>query len=121
MWSKGFCKFHQYLRTDKKPKGLNKVSDKRLEENEEYKKVRAQYLAEHPTCEVHGCSNKASDIHHKMHIRAGSLLNDVTQFMATCRTCHQKIHNSPTWAVAEGYLADSKTKADYFKVKINTK
>ena len=27
-WAKGYCKFHQGLRTDKKPKGIKKITEK---------------------------------------------------------------------------------------------
>lgn len=102
-FGKGYCKKHQYLRTDIK-KTINKVSVKRKEQLGEYKDLRGKYLSENPHCEVKECPNTATEIHHKRHERTNKHLNDVTQFMSVCRRCHNKIHENPEWAKKYGYL-----------------
>ncbi len=53
-----------------------------------------------PNCEVCGCP--ATDIHHKA--KRGKNLYNMETFMATCRLCHNKIHDNPAWARELGYL-----------------
>ena len=81
---------------------LRRVSIKRQKELREYAKIRKEYLAAHPTCEVCG-QRKATDIHHRNH-RFGSRLNDVEYFLATCRVCHNDIHQRPSAARDRGLL-----------------
>lgn len=75
-------------------KAPNKVSPKRKEANKEYSVLRDEYLASHPTCEVMllGCEKTAIEIHHVA--GRGNNLNDVSTFKATCRYCHNRIHNA---------------------------
>lgn len=63
-----------------------------------YKKLRAEYFEEHPSCEV--CGSPAHDIHHKRGRDGDNLFND---FLAVCRTCHDIIEANPDWARAKGY------------------
>jgi hypothetical protein len=62
VWGKGYCKFHQYLRTDKKKKTINPISDKRLNELALYRPIRDKYLNENTSCEVRECDNKSTHI-----------------------------------------------------------
>lgn len=75
-------------------KAPNKVSEKRKEANKEYAILRDEYLDSHPTCEVMllGCEKTAIEIHHVA--GRGNNLNDVSTFKATCRYCHNQIHNA---------------------------
>lgn len=75
-------------------KAPNKVSPKRKEANKEYAILRDEYLASHQTCEVMllGCEKTAIEIHHVA--GRGNNLNDVSTFKATCRYCHNQIHNA---------------------------
>lgn len=111
VFGKGYCKIHQYLRTDKKKSEKKKVkrmrpfSKKRGEELDEYYSLRDKYLEEHEFCEVRGCNNKTTNLHHKKG-RSGKLLTDVRYFMACCSECHpKKIHmEDPKWARENGYI-----------------
>ena len=68
----------------------------------EYQKTRVEYLVEHKVCEVAGCNSPSVDIHH-MRGRSGERLNDKSDFLATCRSCHVYIEEHPAWAKAKGY------------------
>lgn len=86
----------------KKRTPIRKVSKKRQAEEAEYKKVRAEYLSEHPKCEVKGCGKFSSECHHKMG-RIGGLLTDKRFFLAVCRTHHTFIELNPEWAKENKY------------------
>ena len=96
-----FAKVYQTSTTDikpektekKKPKPIPKESAKRKVENKEYKTLRKVYLDNHPLCEVKfkGCTKKAVEIHHDK--GRGIRLNDVSNFVAICRNCHNKVEN----------------------------
>ena len=77
----------------KKPKPIPKESKKRKVANNEYKALRKVYLENHPLCEVKlkGCSKKATEIHHDQ--GRGIKLNDVANFVAICRNCHNIVEN----------------------------
>lgn len=108
-FGKGYCKWHQYLRTDKKPKqksynSFKPISDKRTEELAIYRPLRDKYLAEHPVCEVKDCNNSTTNLHHK-NGRLGKMVYNTAYFMACCHLCHPKrIHENPEWARENGYL-----------------
>lgn len=93
------------LRNSKKitvVKTPNKVSPKRAKENQEYLKLRDEYLIAYPSCEVEDCHNRATSIHH-MKGRENGLLLDVKYFLAVCQDCHTKITTDSNWAVNNGY------------------
>ena len=80
---------------------LKPFSEKGRKKNEEYKKVRKEYLEEKEyRCEI--CGGQATDIHHKSG-RAHNTLEKRT-FMALCRFCHSRCHDNPKWARENGYL-----------------
>ncbi len=79
---------------------LKAFSNRKREENEKYKVARNLYFNLHPDCEVCGCP--ATDIHHKA--KRGNNLYNMETFMATCRLCHNRIHDNPAWAREMGYL-----------------
>ena len=81
---------------------LSPVSKRRKEQNKEYTKVRKDYMAAHPRCEL--CNKAdATDIHHKAGRWKGRLV-DANFFMSLCRDCHEHIHKNPAWAYGNGYL-----------------
>ncbi len=88
------------LKRTSKPR---KVSVKRAAELGVYYTLRKTFLREHPICEAQGCAAPATDIHHKDK-RHGKRLNDTSDWMAVCRTCHHTIHREPGLARALGYL-----------------
>lgn len=125
-FSKGYCKFHQHLRTDekykrsqeisrgnvnKKPKTASKivrispVSDKQLEKLRLYRGVRDEYMKIHSTCECRDCNRAATEVHH-MGGRIGDNLINANLFLAVCRMCHRYIEEHPAWAKEEGYSVD---------------
>lgn len=108
VWGKGYCIYHQYLRTDKKPKPIKKVSDKRAEQNKEYLKVRKEYLTEYPFCEFPGCHRKSTECHHKLG-RVEHLLTNPVYFAALCSEHHKWVENNPLQAKAMGLSLDRLT------------
>lgn len=128
----GFCKFHQYLRTDRlqtyktgkhkriksaksKYYRIPKISSKLKTELQTYRPIADKYLEENPICEVKDCDNYSNQVHHKKgrvgysdadaRIIGLKLLWDVRFFMACCGDCHpSKIHNNPKWSYENGYL-----------------
>jgi hypothetical protein len=97
------CQYH--YKKSKKPKTkIKPFSDKRLESLKNYRIKRDRYLTDNPICEVKGCNNATTNLHHKAG-RIGSLLSDERYFMACCSECHPKrIHEDPKWARENGYL-----------------
>jgi hypothetical protein len=100
VFGKGYCKFHQYLRTDKKPKDekkpkprvpIKKVSDKHKKELAVYSVLSKQYKEKNPHCEAKltGCQYYTSDVHHKA--KRGVNLNNIDTWMPVCRSCHHKV------------------------------
>lgn len=87
----------------KEKKPINKVSPKRAVENQQYAKLRRDYLEAYPVCEVVECHRKSNQIHH-MAGRSNELLTNVDLFLATCDVCHQRIHAEPIWAEKNGYI-----------------
>lgn len=81
---------------------MRKVSKKQAKRLREYKKVRDQYITEHPVCEVDGCYQYATEIHHKKG-RVGDLLTDPEFFLAVCHEHHRYIEDHPDWAKKYGY------------------
>jgi hypothetical protein len=84
------------------PEPIKKVSDKRKFENKEYTKLRKLFLAEYTICQVKGCKELPTEVHHKKG-RIGKLLTDTRYFLGVCRECHNKIELEPTWAKENNY------------------
>jgi len=77
-------------------------SVKRQRQEREYARLRKWYLEENPICEVKGCKNWATEVHHKKG-RVGSLLTDATYFLAVCQPHHNYIESHPAEAKEHGY------------------
>jgi len=107
-FGKGYCRYHQYLREDKKSSAPKKrsyikpVSDNRAEELAIYRPRRDKYMLDNPKCEC-GCGRDSEDLHHK-NGRRGKMVYNIKYFMAVARVCHTKIHENPEWAREKGYL-----------------
>lgn len=82
---------------------IKPVSKKRKDALVKYYALAKDYLHKHPTCEVDGCGNKATEIHHKAR-RHGGLLLEVRFFMAVCRKCHRWIEDNPKDAREKKYI-----------------
>jgi hypothetical protein len=97
-----YCQSHQYLRKDKKkPKRINQRSAKESKRLAKYSIVRAEYLAEHPICEVCEVA-ESNQIHHKFG-RISWRLTDKKRFLAVCPECHKYVELNPIWAKEKGY------------------
>ena len=95
VFGKGYCRYHQYLREDKKkstPKKRKLI----------YRKVRDEYKLKNPICEFPGCRSKNIDLHHKA--KRGKNLSDPKYFMSVCRKHHEWIHYHPKESREMGYL-----------------
>lgn len=83
---------------------IRKVSKKRAKQLREYSKLRKEFLAKHPHCEIfeNDCTRKATEIHH-MNKREGERLLDTAWWLPACRSCHQFITDRPACARASGF------------------
>ena len=83
------------------------VSSKRKKKDAEYLKLRERFLTENPICQISvaGCMNGATDVHHTY---AGSNRDAFylvqSTWKATCRVCHNWVHEHPEEARILGYL-----------------
>lgn len=85
---------------------LARVSKKRRKENREYLRLREGFMASHPHCEVcvpNICQHRSTDVHHAQ--GRGINLCNVNSWVSVCRPCHEHIHQHPSWARENGYLA----------------
>ncbi len=87
------------------PNRIKPVSDKKLLELKEYRKLRDGYLKANPVCEFVGCNSREVDLHHKKSRKY--YLCDVDIFMSVCRTHHIWIHNFCKESYELGYLIKS--------------
>lgn len=92
---------------DMKPKPrakINPKSKKQIELDKIYLKLRIIYLEKHPNCEaaLPECTGQATEVHHKS-LRGENYLK-IDTWLASCRTCHTWIHNSPEKARELGLL-----------------
>lgn len=90
----------------KQPK---KVSEKRAPQLQEYFKLKKEYLALYPVCEVEDCNIKAVDIHHQRG-REGERLLDTNYFMSVCRGHHIELTEHSKEAIAKGYSVERNKK-----------
>ncbi len=81
---------------------VQKVTAKRAGQNQEYYKLRAEYLALYPVCEVEECNLKAVEIHHQKG-RENDRLLDTSYFMAVCRKHHEEFTEHSRKAINEGH------------------
>jgi len=100
--------------TRRKP--IRRVSSKRAAQLKEYTKLRKEFMAANPICQVwldenpsalafqeYGDAAASTDVHHKKS-RVGKMLLDTRYWMAVSRTAHQRIHQFPKWAMEKGYI-----------------
>lgn len=96
----GYCKRHQWMRTDgKAPTTIAPVADKRARELEEYYKLRGPFLKEHPFCEIkgEGCTIHSTEVHHTAG-RENGLLILVEFWKGSCRNCNRIVEIKTGWA-----------------------
>ena len=80
---------------------VQKVTLKRSQQNQEYLKLRAEYLALYPVCEVPECNLKATEIHHQRG-RENERLLDTNYFMAVCHAHHVEYTKNSKEAIEKG-------------------
>lgn len=103
---KGFEKMARDVKktAEKKAVPLNKVSDKRKEQNALYLKMLAKWLPG-KRCEVcrdNGIKRDAQQCHHKKG-RENDLLLEQKYWLPVCSECHRFITDNSAWAIQEGY------------------
>jgi hypothetical protein len=113
VFSHGYCKIHQWKRTDVKYKAnkqykqrrIKPISDKRKKNNVTYSKKRSQFLSLPENKKCHICKEKpASQVHHK-YGRIGKAFLDERTWMAVDGDCHRRIDEETGWALDNGCLA----------------
>ena len=72
---------------------------KRAAQEREYRKLAAQFLADHPECEC--CGGMAAEVHHRRGRRGADLL-DQAHWSALCSGCHRTVTVEPAWALSVG-------------------
>lgn len=77
----------------KEKKPIPKESKQRKIDNAKYRLLSKAFLIKYPKCQVKlkGCTIKAIEIHHDQ--GRGIRLNDVSNFVAICRNCHNIVEN----------------------------
>jgi len=100
-------KRYELKRTPIKQKAykINQVSKSESKRQSEYSVVSKKFKKDNPVCQVRGCDNPTTDVHHKKG-KIGTLLCDVRHFLASCRGCHSMIEENPVWAKEQGYSED---------------
>lgn len=81
---------------------IQKTTPKRAGEMQEYYKLRAEYLALYPVCEVEECNLKAVEIHHQRG-RENDRLLDTNYFMAVCHAHHKEMTEHSKKAIEDGH------------------
>ncbi len=110
IFSHGRCKScaqKSYAPKDVKRVPISKMSPKRKTETVQYLKLRIEYINTHPECEVRlkGCSIWSTDIHHLYSGKDRQKhFTDFENVKATCRSCHEHIHNFPKESRENGLL-----------------
>lgn len=93
----------RYKPLQRSRKRICRVSKVRRTRLTEYYEKRLEFLRANLWCQVGSCKNSSTQVHH-LAGRHGKRLLDFERCVATCFTCHRKIHDHPAWAKANGYL-----------------
>ncbi len=85
-------------------------SDRKTEDDEKYRKSKAEWFCEHPNCQMLGCTKSLLkgdlvDLHHKAG-RNGPLLYAKAYFSTLCRKHHDFVEEHPSWSRANGWIID---------------
>lgn len=80
---------------------IKPVAPKRAVQLQEYAKLRREYLALYPVCEVEECHNPSTEIHHQRGKENEKLL-DTNYFMAVCRDHHTYYTEHSKEAIEKG-------------------
>lgn len=110
VWGKGYCKSHQYLRTDKKPNKISAYSTKRKELNKIYDKEARKFREENPKCGINSpnCIHRTQGVHHKR--GRGKYLLDKDTWLPACNPCNHYVEANHQWALDNGFKKSRHTK-----------
>ena len=74
---------------------MKKQSNKMARLNNEYSKLRKEWLPNYPMCQakINKCTLKSTDVHHKK--GRGKYLLDTNTWLSVCRNCHTWIELNP--------------------------
>lgn len=74
---------------------LRQRSAKKVKLDDQYSKLRRQFLLDHPVCQAHlpGCSQASTDVHHTQ--GRGKYYLKVDTWVSLCRACHKTIEENP--------------------------
>ena len=103
VWGKGYCKKHQYLRTDKQQKRIATYSCKRKEENKIYDAESKEYRKQNPECAIKSpiCTGRTQGVNHKK--GRGKYLLDKSTWESACNPCNWYCEQNHQWAVDNGH------------------
>lgn len=95
---KGYCQSCSKSLSAKKQsikQPLAQRSAKKVKLDDQYSKLRRQFLLEHPVCQAHlpGCSQVSTDVHHTQ--GRGKNYLRVETWVSLCRACHKTIEENP--------------------------
>lgn len=103
----GFCVNHKGYSNStevKVPKGINKRSEKMVQEMKDYKPAMIQYLKTHTSCMIKfdGCTKVATCVHHAAG-RIGEKLHDQNDWLASCQNCNLQVEINDAEAREKGF------------------
>jgi hypothetical protein len=107
-----YCRLHLNYSVPVEKK-INKVSDNHKETLKEYKKVRKEFLSDHPQCmaKLQGCKGKANQVHHMAGKSSPELYVNKKYFLSVCGNCHEILEKNPAFAKANGFSLSRLSKA----------
>lgn len=104
VWAKLYCRFHQYMRKDKKPKPIPKVAQRQKPINRMYAARAALFIATHPKCAIISpvCTRDAQHVHHTKG-RIGEQLLKEQDWLPACDACNGYVEQHDAWARENGF------------------
>lgn len=81
---------------------VKRITEKRAKQNREYLEIRVHFLEQYPMCQIGGCNNKSTSVHH-IQGRSNDLLTNPENFLAICNDCHEKVTVNSKWAIENNY------------------
>lgn len=100
----GYCKIHQWCRTDgKAPKAIKPFSKKRQEENKLYFPESRQFVIDNKFCKINSpvCTGKTQAPHHPK--GRGKNLRNWKIMIPACNACNGYVEDNDAWAIKNGF------------------
>jgi hypothetical protein len=104
----GYCFLHKIYSSVPQPpkvkKEIPKVSEKRKEQDKQYKKVKKEILGKDARCKVKSpvCTGKAQGLNHDQKRTPGNYTN-VNNLTPCCNACNLYIEEHSAWALENGH------------------